>query len=58
MVRVFANSPSSTPYPVITKTQNTVLMSPRKTQHYKVRTKGKSKNTGKKSRTFPYTSLW
>ena len=59
MVIVFANSPGgqgSIPGRVILKTQNIVLDATLlNTQNYKVRIKGKVKQSREKSSAFPYT---
>ena len=61
MVRVFANGPGdqgSVPGQVIPKTQKMVLDATLlNTQHYKVRIKGKVKQSRKRSSALPYTSM-
>ena len=61
MVRVFANGPGdlgSIPGRVILKTQKMILDTALlNTQHYKVRIKGKVKQSRERSSALPYTSV-
>ena len=62
MSRMFASGPrdpASIPGQVIPKTQKMVLGAALlNTQHYKVRIKGKVKQSRECSCTFPHTSVW